>query len=136
MPGETPTSPRLPVLAAAGATAYLASLFWPGLLPLLAVMLPVAFASLVLARRRSAPLRLALTVIAVWLAVGVAGVWLLQDRAVPGLLWVLVVLFALPLPLFPWLYWRSFEASDDSEQPVRSPVPGPRSPLPPNGSSS
>ena len=34
-----------------------------------------------------------------------------QARAVGGFVWVLLVLYLLPLPLIPWLYAATFERS-------------------------
>ena len=136
MLGGTPTRAVLPALAAACACTYLASLVWPGLLLVLAVVAPAAACSLVLLRRRSPGLVATLAAVALWLALGITGAMLLRSHPTKGLVWLLVVLFLLPLPAIPWLYSRTFSAPDDTGQPSRSPIPGPRSPLPPDGGSS
>ncbi len=65
--------------------------------------------ALALARRPSAPLRAALVAIALWLAAGLGGALVLRGHALRGAAWVLLALYAVPLPLIPWLYARTFD---------------------------
>lgn len=97
----------LPGVAAVLAAAYLAlALGAPAfLLALIAVAVPAACAMApdLTARRRWLVLGVGL-----WLAAGLAGAWWLRGEATGGLLWVVGVLFLLPLPIVPWLYARTF----------------------------
>ncbi len=99
----------VPVLAAGISLALLAAPFWPAMFPVAVAAAGVAACALALVRRRSRLLLQALMGIAVWLLLGLCGAWLLRDRALAGLAWVLGVLYLLPLPLIPWLYWSTFQ---------------------------
>jgi hypothetical protein len=104
--------PRLllvPVLAAGLSLALLAAPFWPVLFPVVVGSAGVAACALALVRRRSRPLLRAIAGIAVWLTIGLAGAWLLRERPLAGMAWVLAVLYLLPLPVIPWLYWKTFQ---------------------------
>jgi len=70
----------------------------------------VAACALALGRRRSPGLGVSLVVISAWLAIGLGGAVLLGDRSPAGEIWLLVVLFLVPLPVIPWLYVRSFDS--------------------------
>jgi hypothetical protein len=97
-----------PALAAALALALLAAPLWPALFPAVVVGSSIAACALALARRPSRPLLLALAGIALWLALGLAGAWLLRGHPAGGVVWLLAVLYLLPLPVVPWLYWKTF----------------------------
>ncbi len=88
-----------PVAVAAGAWALAA----------VTVAAFVAGCAAVLAYRPSPRLRLALAAIGAWLTIGLAGTFALRGHALQGLGWVLAVLYAVPLPLIPWLYAATFE---------------------------
>jgi hypothetical protein len=110
MDADRPPRSRLfPGLAAGLSLALLAAPFWPVLFPVVVAATGVAACALALVRRRSRPLLRAIVGIAVWLAIGLAGAWLLRERPLPGMAWVLAVLYVLPLPVIPWLYWRTFQ---------------------------
>jgi hypothetical protein len=114
MDADRPPRPSLvPVLAAGLALMLLAAPFWPVLFPVVVGSAGVAASSLALARRRSRPLLRAIAGIAVWLTVGLAGAWIVRGRPLFGLAWVLAVLYLLPLPVIPWLYWWTFEERDE-----------------------
>lgn len=49
--------------------------------------------------------------IGLWLAVGVGGAWWWRAEPANGLVWVVGVLFLVPLPLIPWLFAVTFEDS-------------------------
>jgi hypothetical protein len=110
----------VPLLTAALAVGTLAAPFWPPLFPIVLAAGSGAACALVLLRRPSRRLRLAVAGVVVWLGAGLAGAWALGDRPVAGLLWLLVALFALPLPILPWLYARTF-----ADAPNLPPTPGP-----------
>jgi len=94
--------PLAPVVAVALALAYPAAVaVGPAALAVVTVAASVAACALVLARRPTAGLRIALGAVA----------YLLRAHPVRGLAWVLAVLYALPLPLIPWLYARTFPGS-------------------------
>ncbi|MFH1176291.1 MAG: hypothetical protein V1750_02705 [Acidobacteriota bacterium] len=118
-------------VAVALAVAYLAAAtLAPALLPAVTIASVVATCALVLVRRDSRRLRVALAAIAIWLTVGFAGAWALPSGGAAGLLWVLLFLFLLPLPLISWLYWLSFPPSPGgsaNESALRAPgtVPAP-----------
>jgi len=133
---EKPARPRLvPVLAAGLALALLAAPFVPALFPAVVTVASVAACALAFARRPSRPLLLALVGLAAWLATAFAGAWLLRERPLGGLAWVLLVLYMVPLPVIPWLYWKTFTfvaggpcgsarrppAADAPPRPPRSP---------------
>ncbi len=103
----------VPASALALAAATLAAPFWPALLPFVLVGAAVGTCALVLLRRPSRPLAVALAAIALWLALGLVGAWALRSRAVAGFAWVVAVLFVLPLPLIPLLYSRTFTQDPD-----------------------
>lgn len=73
------------------------------------VLAAIAACGAVLARRPSAGLRRGLAATALWLALGLAGAFFLHAHPIRGLVWVLLVLYFLPLPLIPWLYAKTFE---------------------------
>ena len=97
----------MPVVAAVLALAYLGlALGAPAfLLALVALAVPAgcALAPGLAARRRWLVLGIGL-----WLGAGLAGAWWLRGEVTAGLLWVVGVLFVLPLPVVPWLYARTF----------------------------
>lgn len=99
----------VPVFAAALALALLAAPFWPALFPVVIAASSVAACSLALARRPARPLVIAVAGLALWLVAGLAGAWLLRGHVIGGFAWVLAVLYVLPLPVIPWVYWRTFE---------------------------
>ena len=110
MDADRPPRPSLvPVLAAGLSLVLLAAPFWPVLFPVVLAAAGVAVCALALVRRRSRPLLRAIAGIAVWLTIGLAGAWLLRERPLAGMAWVLAVLYLLPLPVIPWLYWRTFQ---------------------------
>jgi hypothetical protein len=129
-----PASKRslVPALTAALGLGILAAPFLPALFPFVLVGGVSAVCALALARRPSPALRLAVAGAAGCLATGLAGAWLLDRQPIPGLLWVLVVVFALPLPIVPWLYSHTFADGDTATPapPVPDPDPGPRTPDP------
>lgn len=84
-------------------------LFVPGWLPAVAVAAVALLAGSALVRRRSRRLVFAVAAVAVLMTIGIAGAWLLRTRPTAGLSWTLLVLFALPLPLVPFLYWLTFD---------------------------
>jgi hypothetical protein len=98
--------PFLALLLACGALAAMAYL--PRWLPAVAVAAVVLLGGAAVAQRRSRRLAVAIAVVSALLTLGLAGAWLLRDRPVGGLGWTLLVVFALPLPLVPWLYAWSF----------------------------
>jgi hypothetical protein len=106
-------APLVPVFAAALALALLVAPLWPALFPVVIVASSVAACALALARRPARPLLIAVAGLALWLAAGLAGAWLLRGRPIGGFGWVLAVLFVLPLPVIPWVYWRTFEERDE-----------------------
>lgn len=108
-PGKpAPVSP-VPVLAAVLALALLAAPLWLPLSPAVVIAWTVAACAIVVLRRPSRSLRLVVAGVALWLLAGHAGAWLLRGRPLGGFAWVLLVLYVLPLPLIPWLYWLTFE---------------------------
>jgi hypothetical protein len=107
--GKPPRSSLLPAFGAGLAVAMLAAPFWPVLFPVVVGSAGVATCALALVRRRSRPLLRAIAGIAFWLTIGLGGAWLLRERPLAGMAWVLAVLYLLPLPLIPWLYWRTFQ---------------------------
>ena len=109
---DAPRRSFAPIVAAVLALAYpVAVALGPGALAGVTVVAAVAACAAVLTRRRSARLHLALAAIAAWLALGLGGAFLLQDHALRGFAWVLIVLYAIPLPLIPWIYAKTFEGS-------------------------
>jgi hypothetical protein len=119
------------------------------LAPLVALAV-VATCALAALRRPRSRLYLALGVIGFWLCAGLAGAVLLQGDSAAGLAWIVVALFAVPLPVVPWLYARTFEdhgggraadhpsaaggvtgpgASTVHSDSTRSPGPAPRTPV-------
>jgi hypothetical protein len=110
MHAARPIGVRLaPGVAAVIALALLASPLWPAVFPVVVAGASIAACALALTRRPSRPLVLALAGIALWLALGLAGAWLLRGRPIGGSGWVLGVLYLLPLPVIPWLYWTTLE---------------------------
>jgi hypothetical protein len=100
-------APLLALLLAGGGLASM--LFVPGWLPAIAVAAVALLAGSALVRRRSRRLVVAVVAVAVLMTIGLAGAWLLRARPTAGLSWTLLVLFALPLPLVPFLYWLTFD---------------------------
>ena len=111
--GKPPRSFLLPAFGAGLALAVLAAPFWPPLFAAAVASSAIAGCALVLTRRSSRRLRLAIASLALWVAVGFAGAWLLRGRSLAGLAWVLAVLYLLPLPVIPWLYWLTFGPDSD-----------------------
>jgi hypothetical protein len=109
-PGTGRQTPLLALLLAGGALTSMAAL--PEWLPVVAVAAAALLGGAALTRRRSRGLSFAIAVVAVSLAIGLAGAWLLRDRPAAGVAWTLLVLGVLPLPLVPWLYWLTFEAGE------------------------
>ncbi len=104
-----------PIVAAALALAYpVAVAAGPWALAGVTVAAAVCGCALALARRPSARLRAAFAAIAVWLAVGLGGAFLLRAYAMWGFAWVLLVVYLLPLPLIPLLYARTFDQEGGS----------------------
>ena len=109
------------MVAMALALAYpIAVVAGPWALAGVAAAAAVSACALVLARRPSGPLRAALVAIALWLAAGLGGALLLRGRTLPGFAWVLLVLYAIPLPLIPYLYAKTFDHPEDQGQGQRS----------------
>jgi hypothetical protein len=106
-------TPVLAVLLAGGALASMA--FLPEWLPVVAVAAVALLGGAAVASRRSRGIFLAIAAAVVLLAIGLAGAWLLHTSPTGGLAWTLLVLFALPLPLVPLLYWLTFEAGESKE---------------------
>ena len=99
-----------PLIAAGLAVAYPAAVaIGPEALAGVVVLSAIAACSIVIARRPSGGLRLGLAATALWLALGLAGAFVLEAHVIRGFVWVLLVLYFLPLPLIPWLYARTFE---------------------------
>ena len=98
------------MVATALAIAYLVAVaVGPEALAAVTVAAAVAGCALALARRPSPRLLAALAAVALWLAVGLGGALLLRGRTVSGLVWVLLVVYLLPLPAVPYLYARTFD---------------------------
>ena len=113
MPGTEQARPWAPIVAVALALAYPAAVaLGPGALAGVTVAAAAAACAAVLTRRRSARLRVALAAIAVWLALGLAGAFALRGHALGGLAWVLFVVYAVPLPVIPWIYAKTFDGSN------------------------
>ena len=103
-------APLLALLLAGGGLASI--VFFPEWLPAVAVAAVALLSGTAVARRRSRGLLFAIATVSVLLTLGLAGAWLLRARPTAGLSWTLLVLFAVPLPLVPWLYWLTFEAGE------------------------
>jgi hypothetical protein len=104
-----------PIVAAALALGYpLAVAVGPWALAGVTIAAAVGGCALALARRPSVRLRAAFAAIAVWLAVGLGGAFLLRAHAMWGFAWVLLVVYLLPLPLIPLLYARMFDREGGS----------------------
>jgi hypothetical protein len=110
------------------AVALLAAPFWPPLAPAVVIAGSVGACALALLRRPTRSLRLILAGLTLWLLAGHAGAWLLRGQPLGGFAWVLAVLYVLPLPLIPWLYWSTFPVGTDRFSDL-----GPRSPDPTGG---
>ncbi len=103
-------------MATALALAYPAAVAaGPWALAAVTIAAAVCGCALALARRPSARLRAAFAAIALWLAVGLGGAFLLRAHAMWGFAWVLVVVYLLPLPVIPFLYARTFDRPSDRE---------------------
>ena len=114
MEADQPMRPFLvPAIATGLALALLAAPLLPALFPVVVAAASVAACALALARRPSRPLLLVILGLGLWLVTGIAGAWLLRERPLSGLAWVLAVLYLLPLPVIPWLYWWTFEERDE-----------------------
>jgi hypothetical protein len=125
-PGRT-----APLLASLLAGAGLVSMvFAPAWLPAVAVAVVALLGGAAVARRRSRGLAAAVAAVAASLALGLAGAWLLRDRATVGLAWTLLVIFAIPLPLVPWLYWLTFKTGGWGQGTGDRAGPCPLSPVP------
>lgn len=97
----------MPVVAAVLALAYLGlALGAPAFL--LTLVVPAVPAACALAPDLPARRRWLVAGLGLWLAAGLVGAWWLRGEVTVGLLWVLGVLFLLPLPVVPWLYARTF----------------------------
>lgn len=119
------------MVATALALAYPAAVATgPWALAGVTVAAAVSGCALALARRPSARLRAAIAAIAAWLAIGLAGAFLLRAHAGGGFAWVLFVLFVIPLPPIPWLYARTFASSGGAHG---QDAPGPPAPARPQG---
>lgn len=95
--------------ATALASSYLAAALWrPGALWVVAVTTVAFSCATVLLSRFSRRILVLLLAMTAWLALGFSGAFLLADRPLGGLAWVLVVLFLLPLPLIPWGYAATY----------------------------
>ena len=106
-----------PLIAVTLAVAYPAAVaIGPAALAGVVVLSALAACSIVIARRPSAGLRLALAATALWLALGLAGAFVFEAHVIHGFVWVLLVLYLLPLPLVPWLYARTFEGPDQDQR--------------------
>jgi len=104
----------VPVVATAGAVAYLAVALWmPVAFPALCALLVWAAGAVALTRRPSTRLRVAVTVAGgVVLAVGFGALWL-ADEPVRGFAWLVVGGFVAPLPILPWLYAASSSQGEE-----------------------
>ena len=96
-----------PQLVTSGGRGAVVSLTWAAALFVAAASLALCAAAL--ARRPSRGLKIALALVAVWLVGGLLGALALRGEPLGGLGFVLLVLFALPLPIVPWLYARTFK---------------------------
>lgn len=112
-----PPRDPVPVAVLAAVALYAAALVAPALLPIGAAAIATGLAALVLLRRRSPVLVEVLGTLFVVNALTLAGVWIVAPRPRVGLAYVLFVLFLLPLPLAPWLYWRSFDRCSRGDEP-------------------
>ena len=108
--GSSPIFDRLvrPAVVALAAL-FACGIVWPWAAALFVAGASLALCAVALARRPSRGLRLALAVVAGWLGGGLVGALALRGETRGGLVFVLLVLFALPLPLVPWLYARTFK---------------------------
>ncbi len=107
----------IPVISCLLAGGFLvAALSLPWLLPAVAGGAAVAACALALSGRRRPGLGRAMLAIGVWLGCGFGGAWTLRGEPSAGLAWILVALFALPLPVIPWLYARTFPDRDQGVQ--------------------
>jgi hypothetical protein len=108
----------VPGTAAGIAVAYVAAAFGPvWVLAGVVVLAVAAVAALPLLRRGGRALAITIVGLAIWLATGLTLALALRDQPITGLLVTLGVLFALPLPVIPWLYARTFpdRAADPDE---------------------
>lgn len=103
----------IPVISSLLAAWYLiAALALPWLLPAVAGGAAVGAYVLALSRRAQPRLARVMLAIAVWLGFGFTGAWLLRGGPLSGLAWILAALFALPLPVIPWLYAHTCPAGE------------------------
>jgi hypothetical protein len=125
--GTSPSKPPdhrllVPGVAVGIAVAYVGAALGPvWLLAGVVVLAVAAVTALPLLRRPGRALALTVVATAVWLTIGLTTALTLRDRPVTGLLVTLGVLFALPLPIIPWLYARTFPqrspGSDEDQRP-------------------
>jgi len=90
-------------------------MFWPAVGPVALAATATGMCALALARRPSRGLRVALAAIAVWIGGGVAGALALAEATRAGFTFLLVVLFAAPALVIPWIYARTFAAGGDDD---------------------
>jgi hypothetical protein len=103
------TGTVLPALAAAIAAGYLVTTVAASrFLGVVVVVAAVTLAASVLLDRPTRALRCVIAGIAIWLAVALAGSWLLRASPGTGAGWVLLVLYLVPLIVIPWLYAATF----------------------------
>lgn len=103
------SSSTIPLLATLLATGYLlAAVALPGLVPVVGGAAAVAACALTLTRRSAPGLSAVLVGLGVWLGMAFLGAWWLREQPQGGLLWLLLMVFALPMPVIPWLYARTF----------------------------
>ncbi len=101
----------IPLVAGTLALAYpVAVAAGPRALAGVTIAAAVGGCALVLARRPSRGLRIALVAIAAWLTLGLGGAFVLHARSLEGFAWVLLVLYLLPLPVIPYLYARTCDS--------------------------
>lgn len=91
------------------AALFACGIVWPWAAALFVAAASLAPCAVALARRPSRGLQYALALVAVWLVGGLVGALALRGEPLGGLGFVLIVLFALPLPIVPWLYARTFK---------------------------
>lgn len=98
--------------ACALAAAYGLAVVFPPLMPVVVVAAVLAACALA---PRAPRLKVALGVLAAWLALAFGAALLWRDAPRTGFALVLLAVFLLPLPLAPWLYARTFAARRDGE---------------------
>ncbi len=108
---------RVPVTVGACVALYAAAIAFPAAMPVAVAACATALGALVLLRRRTAALALAVGALGLFTVVLLGGAWLLAARPRGGFIYVVGVLFFLFLPVAPWLYARTFSKSDDAAGP-------------------